>query len=87
MQPSEVDEYYDEYGPPIVSYYPPPWAIRHISMIGSHIHSGGEDSGSAAFSSWAISTGAAMTTDITDITDMTGITDITEITTAGSLIM
>src|SRR5208283_5417875 len=25
MEPSEVEQYYDDYGPPIVSYYPPPW--------------------------------------------------------------
>ena len=30
VQPSEVDEYYDEYGPPIVSYYPPPWPYGYL---------------------------------------------------------
>ena len=30
VEPSEVEEYYDEYGPPIVSYYPPPWAYGYL---------------------------------------------------------
>ncbi len=30
MEPSEVEDYYDEYGPPIVSYYPPPWAYGYL---------------------------------------------------------
>ena len=30
VEPSDVEEYYDEYGPPIVSYYPPPWAYGYL---------------------------------------------------------
>ena len=30
MEPSEVEQYYDEYGPPIVSYYPPPWEYGYL---------------------------------------------------------
>lgn len=30
VEPSEVEEYYDEYGPPIVSYYPPPWEYGYL---------------------------------------------------------
>ena len=28
--PADVEEYYDEYGPPIVSYYPPPWEYDYL---------------------------------------------------------
>ena len=30
MEPSEVEQYYDDYGPPIVSYYPPPWEYGYL---------------------------------------------------------
>ena len=29
-EPGAVDEYYDEYGPPVVTYYPPPWAYGYL---------------------------------------------------------
>ncbi len=28
--PADVEQYYDEYGPPIVSYYPPPWEYDYL---------------------------------------------------------
>jgi hypothetical protein len=28
--PGAVDEYYDEYGPPVVTYYPPPWDYSYL---------------------------------------------------------
>ena len=30
VEPADVEEYYDEYGPPIVSYYPPPWDYGYL---------------------------------------------------------
>ena len=29
-EPSAIDSYYDEQGPPIVSYYPPPWDYNYL---------------------------------------------------------
>jgi hypothetical protein len=28
--PEDVEDYYDEYGPPVVSYYPPPWEYGYL---------------------------------------------------------
>ncbi|MGP8195140.1 MAG: hypothetical protein ACLQSW_05785, partial [Syntrophobacteraceae bacterium] len=30
VEPTDVDQYYDQYGPPVVSYYPPPWAYGYL---------------------------------------------------------
>jgi hypothetical protein len=30
MESPAIDQYYDEYGPPIVSYYPPPWDYGYL---------------------------------------------------------
>ena len=29
-EPTEVEQYYDNYGPPVVSYYPPPWDYYYL---------------------------------------------------------